>query len=124
VNCFKLIVAGFALQALFCGYAAARNESVEHTLTVTAVVQSSVALTVDGEGNPKLIVANAPTSGDNVSRLNVISAQKSSLLNVKTVSAKNSGDKNVQIDQSSHGCASGCNNVSGNSGRPERTHRN
>ena len=61
----------------------------EQKLTVAAVVQSSVALTVDGDGNHKLIVANAPASGDNVSRLNPTSTHKSSVVDPKT--AKNSG---------------------------------
>ena len=93
MNCFKVIVAGFALQALVCGYASARNESVEQELTVTAIVQASVALTVDGDGNPKLVVANAQVSGDNVSRLNTTPAHKSSVANPKTVSGRNSGRK-------------------------------
>jgi hypothetical protein len=91
VNCFKVIVAGFVLQALLCGYASARNESVEQKLTVTAIIQSSVALTLDGDGNPKLVVANAPASGDNVSRLNITSAHKSSLANPKM--GKSPGEK-------------------------------
>jgi hypothetical protein len=91
VNCFKVIVAGLALQTLLCGYASARNECGEQKLTVTAVVQSSVALTVDADGNPKLIVANAPASGDNVSRLNSTSTHKSSVVDPET--AKNSGGK-------------------------------
>ena len=123
MNCFKVIVAGLVLQTLLCGYASARNESVEHKLTVTAVVQSSVALTVDGDGNPKLIVANAPARGDNVSRLEITSDHKS-LVNPKTISGKNSGEKNGQMDQDSLGYVRAHGDVSTGSDRAERTNRN
>ncbi len=122
MNCFKVIAAGFALQTLLCGYASARNESVEQKLTVTAIVQSSVALIVDGDGNPKLVVANAPAGGDNVSRLNIASAHKSSLANPKT--GKNSGENNGQNGQDSHGYARSHGHLSDSSDRAERTHGN
>lgn len=43
--------------------------SAQGQLTVTLTVVASVGVVLDGSGNPQLMVANAATSGDNVSRL-------------------------------------------------------
>jgi hypothetical protein len=79
MNWLKLVVVGFALQFGLLGSAAARNESAQGNLTVTAVVQASVAVVIDAQGNPKVVLFNGAASADNVSTLAIIPVQSSTV---------------------------------------------
>lgn len=46
--------------------------SAQGELTVTLTIVTSVGVVLDENGQPKLIVANAPDPADNVSALNVV----------------------------------------------------
>lgn len=46
----------------------------EGELTVTATVVASVGVVIDENGQPRLIVANAPDPADNVSVLHIVHA--------------------------------------------------
>jgi len=88
MNWLKLVVVGFALQFALLGSAAARNESTQGNLTVTAVVQASVAVVIDGRGNPKVVLFNGAAPTDNVSMLAIIPVQSSTVAESSQKTAK------------------------------------
>lgn len=51
-----------------------RPGSAEGELTVTLTVMTSVGVVMDENGQPKIIVANAPDPADNVSSLQIVRA--------------------------------------------------
>jgi hypothetical protein len=71
--------------------------SASGTLTVTAIVVTSVGLIIGPDGEPKLVVANAVDAGDNFSRL--ATARDNTALSVKT-----SGKCEVNAGQASASC--------------------
>ena len=60
-----------ASRAASLGFALSPS-SAQGTLTVTAVVMSSVGLVVGADGQQRLVIANAPDPADNVSSLRMV----------------------------------------------------